>query len=990
MLRLRCSTGSRWFAALTASLLLLGATAQAALIDGLEAYWNFDDENFLDAIGIYDGEAQGTAPIEFVDGLPGFGKAIKLNGEDQHILITGGEPNDLAFAGGSMSVAGWFKVDAFDTAWQALIAKGEGTNWRVHRRGTTDRVTTSMGVGEAAEGGPLVNDGQWHHFVSIADATTAMSLYIDGELAEQSTGAPILSENGQRVRIAENPDARNREWEGELDDLAIWSRVLTMDEITALSGNPLSALLAGAARPSIRIRANAVGITVTMTDVGGAVVDDVPIAVTLNGDPITVTQAKVGNVTTISYSSLPDFLPAGAHTLGIQAQVNGEAFTEDIPFSIANYVQLDPAWIAAPAEYDDSSPGFKGFAHQMAVGRTPGDANSVWNAFRQRFGGYIDPATGNPYANLVDSAGGFGGVDANGNLEMPDDLVYFDPWININQDLVTAQAGNFQSPNFPDAPIPGIPGLPVPPATEGGTDNVVMETFAYLNFSQAPKLYQIAVNSDDGFHVAWGPAMRSALFTAPAGASVSSNAGMFSGAKGASDVVFDVAVPNGGAGVYLTRLVWWEGTGGASCEFFQVLDNGTKVLIGDTAGGSVAAYKASGAGNAGSLPADVVSAAPWPGQAGVNPQDVQVQVIIADGTTATVDVNSIVLRVNGTEPPKTTTRVGNTVRVTATVEGLLPGGVSVPVDIEYTAGGQAMTGSYTFTTINYPTLPPALGTEVGTGATPGMRWRTHQLDAGRGNTIALAEQQLAGDLGPSFHDPNGHVTPQGPDGYFLIDFVNFEQDGGAAGNFSANAAPPQDVADEGIPGIPGTAALPTDNIAAEALAYLELQPGFYTMVGNSDDGFQVSMGNADNPTYLVLGLFDGGRGSADTVFFFAVEEAGVYLFRLLWFEGGGGANVEWFTVNPDGSRALVNGTQTGSISAFRTRTVPEPEIPVGGDATFNPPTISGGQVNLSWEGAGTLQETTDLINWTNSASQANPQTVAPEGTIKAYRILVSP
>ena len=59
-------------------------------------------------------------------------------------------------------------------------------------------------------------------------------------------------------------------------------------------------------------------------------------------------------------------------------------------------------------------------------------------------------------------------------------------------------------------------------------------------------------------------------------------------------------------------------------------------------------------------------------------------------------------------------------------------------------------------------------------------------------------------------------------------------------------------------------------------------------------------------------------------------------------------------------------------------------------ATPSRPTVTDGQVNLSWEGTGTLQESTDLLNWTNSASQANPQTVAPAGTIKAYRILVSP
>jgi hypothetical protein len=885
MLRLRCSTGSRWFAALTASLLLLGATAQAALIDGLEAYWNFDNEDFLDTVGIYDGTPQGTEPIQFIDGLPGFGKAIKLNGDDQEILITGGEPDDLAFAGGSMSVSGWFKVDAFDTGWQALIAKGEGTNWRVHRRDPTDFLTISMGVAEAPQGGPNINDGQWHHFAAIADATTAMYLYIDGVLAEQSATAPIIAANGQRVRIGENPDAQNREWEGDIDDLAIWSRALTEEEVIALSGNPLSALLAGAARPSIRVTADADGFTVTLTDVGGAVVDDVPIAVTLNGDPITTTQSKVGNVTTLSYSSLPNFLPAGEHTLGLQAQVNGEPFIEEIPFSVADYVMLDPSWIADAADYDTSSPGFKGRVHQMAVGRTPGDANSVWNAFRHLAGGYIDPATGNPYANLVDSAGGFGGVDADGNFVMPDDIVFFDPWINIDQgvfDPAAAETGSFQSPNFPDSPIPGIPG------TTASTDNIVLESYSYLEFNEAPKLYQLAVNSDDGFHVAWGPDLRSAMFEAPGGAGATSNAGFYNGGKGASDVVFDLAVPAGGAGVYLTRLVWWEGGGGASLEFFQVLEDGTKVLIGDTANGSIEAYQASGTAHASSLPADVVSAAPWPGQVGVNPFDVQVQIIFADGTTETVDANSITLTVNGAEPPQTVVRVGDTVRATATIEGLLAGGVTIPVSFEYTVGGEARSGSYSFTTIDYPSLPPALGTATGTGATRGMRWRTHQLDAGRGTTIALAEQQLAGDLGPSFHNTTG----QGADGFFPIDYVNFDEAAAAAGNFTAAAAPPQDVPDLLIPGIPGSAAAPTDNIAAECFAYLELQPGFYTMVVNSDDGFEVTAGingTVEEMKFLSLGLFDAGRGYADTVFYFGVEEAGVYFFRLLWFEGGGGA-----------------------------------------------------------------------------------------------------
>jgi hypothetical protein len=272
-----------------------------------------------------------------------------------------------------------------------------------------------------------------------------------------------------------------------------------------------------------------------------------------------------------------------------------------------------------------------------------------------------------------------------------------------------------------------------------------------------------------------------------------------------------------------------------------------------------------------------------------------------------------------------------------------------------------------------------------------MRWRTYQIAVGHGTTIQGAENTLAGTLGATIHDPAAHSEPQGADGFFLIDWVNFSQDPAAepSGNFTAGAAAPQNVADQPIPGIPGTTG-GTDNIAAEALTFLELEPGFYRMVVNSDDGFLVTMGTADVPKHLSLGQFDGGRGASDTVFFFNVETAGVYFFRLLWFEGGGGANVEWFTVDSGGVRSLVGGEQDGSVPAFRTRTVAEPEIPVGTEAEFEQPTLADGQVTLTWTGTGTLQESSDLTNWSDVSPQptGNTLTVTPEAGAKAYRIQV--
>jgi hypothetical protein len=62
-------------------------------------------------------------------------------------------------------------------------------------------------------------------------------LYLDGELDTTVEGTPALAANGQYVRIGENPDANGREWQGEIDDVAIWDRVLSPTEVAELFNN---------------------------------------------------------------------------------------------------------------------------------------------------------------------------------------------------------------------------------------------------------------------------------------------------------------------------------------------------------------------------------------------------------------------------------------------------------------------------------------------------------------------------------------------------------------------------------------------------------------------------------------------------------------------------------------------------------------------------------------------------------------------------------
>ena len=294
-----------------------------------------------------------------------------------------------------------------------------------------------------------------------------------------------------------------------------------------------------------------------------------------------------------------------------------------------------------------------------------------------------------------------------------------------------------------------------------------------------------------------------------------------------------------------------------------------------------------------------------------------------------------------------------------------------------TGAGKTVVDPVTFNVPVYPTLPTSIATATGTGAQAGMRWRTHQLEAARVNNIASMEQQLKGALGASVHDTTG----QGADGYFLISTVNFEQGAGEAGNFKASGEGVLAVEDQLIPGIPGTTGS-SDYMVGEALTFLEFtQAGLYTMVVNSDDGFQLWAGTTNNPTQITVGKLDGTRGAADTEFSLQVPQPGVYFFRLVWFEGDGGASVEWFTVGADGSKALVGGTQPGAIKAYRVRTVAEPSG--GGTGGISAFALAGGQLQLTF--TGTLKSAATVNGpFTAVANATSPFSVTPAGTAQFY------
>jgi hypothetical protein len=136
--------------------------------------------------------------------------------------------------------------------------------------------------------------------------------------------------------------------------------------------------------------------------------------------------------------------------------------------------------------------------------------------------------------------------------------------------------------------------------------------------------------------------------------------------------------------------------------------------------------------------------------------------------------------------------------------------------------------------------------------------------------------------------------------------------------------------------------------------------------------------------YLRLNQANYGKGMSEVDSGFWVPVAGAYPFRLMYFQGGGGAGCEWSTISPSGVRSLVNDvTDPNSIRAYRAVTT-HPKL--------NAPTVSGGTVTVTWQGAGILQSSTTIrpADWSDVSPQPgnNVFTAPSSGAPTYYRVRV--
>jgi hypothetical protein len=146
-------------------------------------------------------------------------------------------------ANSNFSIELWVNIPADETCDGARVFVGRhaGTPawWVGCQHGSNMAVFTmrdSMGVGKQITGGPVLNDGEWHHIVVARDdGSDENQLFVDGNLEALSTVAYTgdwISEkeiNFGYYNVVYGPPYYH--FAGLLDEIAIYGRALPLDEI---------------------------------------------------------------------------------------------------------------------------------------------------------------------------------------------------------------------------------------------------------------------------------------------------------------------------------------------------------------------------------------------------------------------------------------------------------------------------------------------------------------------------------------------------------------------------------------------------------------------------------------------------------------------------------------------------------------------------------------------------------------------------------------
>jgi len=212
------------------------ASGKCLFIEGLVSYWKFEGDS-NDSVGRNNGTINGASLIGGVNG-----QAYSFDGVDDYINISGRNLEGYE----QMSISWWAKYPEPANDYEHFFSKYGSVQWvgsyYASLNGPVygiDKGKISMFFYNDTSRFKLVTESKpaynvWHYFVAVYDSINQTAkLYVDAALSDQINvnGRIQDSESSLTIGCSNNIIAKAQSFNGTIDEVKIWNRSLTSDDV---------------------------------------------------------------------------------------------------------------------------------------------------------------------------------------------------------------------------------------------------------------------------------------------------------------------------------------------------------------------------------------------------------------------------------------------------------------------------------------------------------------------------------------------------------------------------------------------------------------------------------------------------------------------------------------------------------------------------------------------------------------------------------------
>ncbi|UCC21811.1 MAG: hypothetical protein JSW23_08340, partial [Planctomycetota bacterium] len=194
-------------------------------------------------------ESSGKTAYDWVGGNHGFvsepnwvsgrvGGALGFDGIGGYVDV--GDEGSLDFGGATdFSIVLWFETRMTSAGMfvnKRAAGKAAGYDLYINGGKITARISNSSNSFAATTSGTF-NDNKWHHLAAVYDRDDVITVYVDGNEAAGSADIGTIGDidNSQPFTIGDRNDVGDHAYfEGTIDELMVFSKALTGEEVTEL------------------------------------------------------------------------------------------------------------------------------------------------------------------------------------------------------------------------------------------------------------------------------------------------------------------------------------------------------------------------------------------------------------------------------------------------------------------------------------------------------------------------------------------------------------------------------------------------------------------------------------------------------------------------------------------------------------------------------------------------------------------------------------